>query len=178
MTAKEYIQQQIKKIPALEKAFYIAVSTAHADQVARVFERGEMPDGGKIGSYDTRKPLYVNPATAPKKFTPKGKNGESAFQNGKKHKTGYFPSYAAFRRAQGRQTSHVDLKLSGQLQSDYANSLSQTASRTWVAGTKNKANTRKVEGMQDKYGDIFKLGKKEREKLIDVATKERLKIRI
>lgn len=173
-----WAEAQKKKLTELDKAFGRTVATIHADQMVRIFQEGERQSGGKIGAYNTTKPLYVNPKLVPKKFAPKGKDGEVKFKNGKPHKTGYFNNYKDFRQSQNRQVGFVDLKLSGQLQSDITNSL-QKQGDTWIAGTKNPANTAKLEGAIDKYGaDVFKLSKEEREKLVDILTKERLEIGI
>lgn len=171
-----------KRITELDAAFGRVVATVHGEQVHRIFEQGESGSGDKIGTYDTSKPLYVNPKNAPKKFKPMGKpsgnrkRGETKFKDGQDHKTRYFPNYKSFRDSQGRQTAFVDLKLSGQLQSDYANSL-QKQGNTWVAGTTNPVNTGKLEGAMEKYGaDVPKLQEDERKLLTDTLREERIRI--
>lgn len=172
-SVNKWADAQRKKLTELDKAHGRVVATVHAQQMVRIFQEGERGSGGKIGTYSNNKPLYVNPKLVPKKFPTKGQKGATKFKNGKAHKTGYFPNYSAFRKSQGRQTSFVDLKLSGQFQSDLANSL-QKQGDTWITGTKNPANTDKLNGAIDKYGvDVFKITQDERKLLIDTLKKER-----
>lgn len=172
-SVNKWADAQRKKLTELDKAFARTVATVHAQQMVRIFQEGERGSGGKIGAYNNNKPLYVNPKLVPKKFPLKGKSGKAKFKNGRAHKTGYFPNYAAFRKSQGRQTAFVDLKLSGQFQSDFASSL-QKQGDTWITGTKNPHNTDKLNGAIDKYGvDVFKVSTNERKLLVDTLKKER-----
>lgn len=176
MSTEEYITKLRTKLRELEqnnKPLARAVATVHAEQMERVFVKGQATTGS-IGSYNSTKPLYVNPKTAPRNFPTKGKTGKTKFDNGKSHKTGFFTSYKSFRASQGRQTSFVDLKLSGQLQRDMSNSLTRLNPSVWVTGTKNKANSKKAEGAEAKYGNIFNLSKTEKEDFKEVLRDELL----
>lgn len=179
MTPRQFIEQQLAKIPELEKATGRAVGSVHALQTERIFTEGQKATGGEIGQYDTSRELYVSPNRAPKKFKPKGKTGKSTFKDGTPHQTGYYESYAAFRQSQGRQTARVDLNMTGQLQSDFANSLQQTRAGVWVAGTRNRRNTVILRGHIDKYGaEVFKVSEKERQALREALLFERRRIGI
>lgn len=177
MTPEQWIKEHAAKLEQIAETAGKAIATVHAEQVNRIFVDGQRQNG-KIGSYNSSSPLYVNPKYSPKKFTPKGKTGQTTFKNGSRHKTGFFNSYKAFRAAQGRQSSFVDFVLSGSLQSDYKNSLTRQGI-TWVTGTKNISNSRKLTGLLKKYGsDVFKLTQKEHDLLIRTAKAERLKLGI
>ncbi len=165
MTTQQYIAKIRNKLQTLKqnnKPLAIAVASVHADQMERIFVDGKGSDNGRIGSYNTTKPLYVSPEISPKTFPKKGKTGETKFKNGRDHKTGFFNSYKEYRQKQGRQTSFVDLKLSGQLQKDISNSLTKVTPNKWVTGTKNSKNSDKLNGAEDKYGKIFSLSKPEK----------------
>lgn len=176
-TTEQYILRLRSNLRDLEqnnKPLAVAVAATHADQMKRIFVDGKDSGGGGIGSYNSTDPLYVNPKTAPRNFPKKGKTGKTKFKNGSDHKTGYFTSYKAFRAGQGRQVSFVDLKLSGQLQSDVSNSLTRLSPNIWVTGTKNAANSDKAKGAEEKYGAIFNLTKEEKEKVFKPTLKYEL----
>ena len=157
MTTEEFNRSLDLKLAQIADAKFLltSVSEAHARQVKRIFEKGEKV-GGKIGQYNSENPIYVAPDKSPKKFTTKGKNGETTFKSGKPHKTGYFDSYKAFRGEIGRETSFVNLRLTENLKFDFTNSLVLSGG-FYVTGTRRKENSDKAEGIVDKYGNVFKL---------------------
>lgn len=165
MTTAEYNKRLDEKLMEISNAKFLltSVTEVHSRQVKRIFEKGLNGDEGKIGSYNSTDPLYVDPDTSPKKFPLKGKNGETTFKNGKSHKTGYFDSYKAFRGAIGRETSFVNLRLTENLKFDFTNSLTLDGS-FYLTGVKKKENADKVNGLADKYGNVtFMLTDNERE---------------
>src|SRR3990167_5153369 len=94
-------------------------TTLQASNIERIHERGEAVSGANIGSY-SRKPTYVNPSNSPKAISPKGKDGRNSFKNGKKKKTRYYSDgYKGFRSNIGRDTSNVNLSLSGKLSKEF-----------------------------------------------------------
>lgn len=171
MTVKDYIRKQNRKLKVFKRftvPFELEVRTNLAIQSNRIFNEGKNSSGNKIGKYNTTKPLYVNPSISPGiKFTPGGKPGSKVVKLDRK--TGYFKSYAAYRRAIGKKTNFVDLKLSNDLFLDFVNAKTASSARPtkisdteYVVSFKKNINALKAEGMQDKYGEIFKLTKKER----------------
>lgn len=97
----------------------IAILDMYGKMRERIFTDGIAADGSEIGKYSTE-PIYVNPKNSPKKFAPKGKTGNTKFADGKAHKTRYFEQgYKGFRAKAGRQTSKVDLRLSGNLRNSF-----------------------------------------------------------
>ncbi|RYD77633.1 MAG: hypothetical protein EOP53_12675 [Sphingobacteriales bacterium] len=74
-------------------------------------------------------------------------------------------SYAAttkkYRKQKNRQIAFVDLKLTGQLQKDFSNTLFIRNPYFIQLGVKNIANAIKVKHLTDRYGNIFKLTQEE-----------------
>lgn len=170
MTAAQWAARQRAKLDNISNCFTQVVVSVHTIQTQRIFVEGKNSNGSNIGAYNSTDPLYVNPNNAPKKFPTKGKTGKTVFKNGRKHKTGYFTSYKAFRQNQGRQTGTVDLRLSGIMFRDFAASIVRQGN-IWVVGFKNKENVGKFEGAQEKYGEVFKFTEAERKKFREVAAK-------
>lgn len=87
----------------------------------RIHSKGLAADGSAIGQY-SRKPMYVSLKSNignNKSFgQPAGKNGNTTFSSGKKHKAKYFgEGYSQFKTAIGRnQLGSVNLTLSGTMQ--------------------------------------------------------------
>jgi len=157
MKGSQYFKQ-VQKVYTqenLNKAILSAALTVNADMSERIFVDGKASDGSEIGKYNTTDELYVNPKNAPKKFPPKGKNGDVKFSDGKPHKTSYFDSYAEFRKKIGRKTNKVNLFLFGVLQSNWSNGVKPT--ERGAHATLNELNALKAEGNEDHFGkSIFK----------------------
>lgn len=185
-TPQEWIDDMHRKISAIEKTnepFRIAVFTVVADQSRRIFSDGLKSDGGRIGSYSTKKGFYVNPNLAPRKTgkkikgieglnSHKGKTGKSKFKNGNSHKTTYVQNYKDFRNRIGRRIDTVNLNLSGELQKDFMNSPGGKTVKPkkinqnyYVVSIKQDINIQKLHGLEKKYGKIFNLTSNEKKKL-------------
>lgn len=100
-----------------ERVTVVAANRTLADYKDRIFNDGDATNGSKIGDYST-KPFYAGKSQLkglPKsRFKPKGKDGKSAFKNGKKKVTRYLSKgYFQFRQTAGRQNRTVDLNLTG-----------------------------------------------------------------
>src|SRR5262245_38088874 len=119
-TISQYIQKLQKFSEDLlvnNKPLEIAVIDIVPKISERIFNNGEKTDGSKIGQYDTKRPMYVNPDFTPSsrstrggsKFPTeglkptKGKHGDHLFKNGKIHKTTYVQNYKDFRNRIGRR---------------------------------------------------------------------------
>lgn len=169
MTTEQFnkkLDEQLKQISDA-KFLLTSVTEVHARQVKRIFEQGLNGDNVKIGNYNSKDPIYINPDESPKSFPTKGKNGETTFKNGKNHKTGYFDSYKAFRQAISRETGFVNLRLTENLKFDFTNSLTLSGG-IYLTGTKKKENSDKVNGAVDKYGvATFQLSENEKSIFIE-----------
>lgn len=174
MTTQEYVKKLNGKIQTLKsgKALNIASQSTHVKMVERVFEKGLDSDGEKH-EYNSTDPLYINPLTdSPKKFPPKGKNGDTKFKNGKKHKTGYFKSYKAFREAIGYPADKMNLILFNIFHSDFGKAVIKINNESFVSTVTNEGNKGKLE----KFSNYFKLNKLEKENFKDVLEFETLEI--
>lgn len=177
-------RKALADLKELARPFERAVRTVLALQSARIFERGQKSDGGRIGRYDLTREMWVNPkkmvrATAINTngvklqglLPPTGKTGRATFASGKKkdkqHKTTWVANYADLRNRIGRRIDTVDLILTGDLRSDWSTALLKGRSRQEGAGLvmevtlKRAKNQKKREGLEDKYGTIFEHTTKE-----------------
>lgn len=180
MTTKEFAENLERKIFALNednKPFEIGVHSLISEMIPRIFEQGIATDGGRIGTYESTKPIYVNTTyNAPLKQAPIGKNGEAKFKNGKTKKTTYYESYKDFRQKQGRESSFVNLDLTGELQRDIAKGESmidisqfRVDANEYRITVSKDINVGKVRGAEKKYGKIFDPTEEEIETLLKVV---------
>lgn len=179
LTIEQYIADLRRQSKELRdsKAPFIAAYTAHADMVERIFTNGTASNGSKIGNYNSSDPLYISPADSPVRVQTKGKTGKTSFKNGKPHKTGYFPSYKAYRASIGRQTNSVNLDLSGRLKQEFENSLRRVSNFSFEAVLRTDESTDKALGNQDRFRKaIFASTEKERDTFRDVLGFELRKI--
>lgn len=171
LTVKQAVQKLNDKIKQLEsdKPLLIAVRAANEARIKRIFEDGENTNGIKIGFYNGSKPVYIDPNDAPRAGNQIGKRGKPI-------KSLYYESYKDFRKAMGRESSFVNLRLNNELQSDLANAqLSKTSSTLAkvnpikVSNTKYKVtlkkqiNIDKVDGLTAKFGGFINHTKEEKE---------------
>lgn len=91
------------------KPLKIAAQTVHALRVQRIFHTGI--DGA---SYNTTKELWASDKSLRRKGTHRGKTGKPT-------KTSYFKSYYDLKRNQGFNPNVVNLRMTNNLQSDFAN---------------------------------------------------------
>lgn len=161
MTIDEFIALQRKRINKVRQvAFEIAVKDTHTKMANRIFMRGEADTDTLIGSYDTSKPLYVNPRKTPRSFPTGGKTGNK--RDGKPHKTAFFYSYRDFKQAIGQPTDRVRLNLFGRMQSDFISSIRKVSNVEYVTSFKDRLNLLKARGQEKRFGKpIFKLGDSE-----------------
>lgn len=176
MTTLEYIESLKKKLKAIEenKPLLIAVRDVVAEQVQRIFIRGENASGSPIGAYNSTDPLYVNPKNSPQSFSPAGKPG--AERNVTNRQTRWFASYKDFRGKVGRETGRVNLSLNNDLQSDFSSQIVKgkntsaphnpvkISNNEYHTTLKREINVKKKSGMEGKYGEIFRLTSKEKDR--------------
>lgn len=168
-TPLDFVRKLDRIITALQtdnKPFKQAVQDIHVMRMRRIFQQGEKADGSPIGSYSTR-PFYMNPKNSPKKFSGKGKNDK---RSNKTHATRYFAGgYKEFRGFIGRPNTHVDLGLTYDLRFDISNSKNLNSARPdkisnneYQERIKRPLNLKKLNGIEDKYGNVFGFSQKER----------------
>lgn len=158
--AKKLIRNSINVLRrSKNNALVVVTKELEGTMKKRIFERGQSVGGGKIGKY-SRKPMYVSKEGAKSQYgsqirqggiRPRGKNSKrSKFKNGNPRRSAYFAGgYAEFRKAVGRQSSYVDLSLTGSLMSSI-----QTGTRQnrVVLGFVSDRKFRLAEYHEEKYG--------------------------
>lgn len=155
MSLEEFIALNKAKIQLLqdrelnERLGIVACNRVSALVKRRVFSDGVAQDGSKIGSYSTKEGWFsINTPGIPK-LTAKGK-GEKP----RAKKTFYSErGYRGFREAVGRQSSYVDLNLSGSLFRSVG--VGQGSAGNIAFGIKNAPSADIMDGHEEKYGKII-----------------------
>ncbi len=182
MTVAELIakrRKQLQEIVEKNIPFKTAVLSTVDRQSKRIFINGENSAGGKIGQYDTNREMYLNPKTtfAGSKLKPtKGKTGEHTFKNGKEHQTTFVNNYKEFRNRIGRRIDFVNLNLSNDLKSDFDSGLKKVNQNEYIVSVKRGNNANKLQGLEEKYGNIFNLTQGEKTRFNEVLQLELKKI--
>ena len=172
-------KKELSKVGSLvDKATKTAVLAVNALRMQRIFADGLDSSGSKIGSYNSTKPVYIDVDKAPKQ-------GNHIGRLGKPIKSLYYDSYKDFRKAMGRESEFVNIRLTNELQNDLANgSISKSINKVsafnptkigksnYKVSLKKQVNIDKIEGLEKKYGQILNHTKKEMEIYQDVFNKE------
>jgi len=179
MTIEEFnrkLKEALLEIQANDVPLRLASYGSVAEVSLRVFTKGGNADGGQIGQYNSTDPIYVNPKKAfggSKLGTPRGKNGDTTFKNGKPHATVYLDSYKDYKAILGKPSGggFVNLELSGDLKSDFENGKvptpTQLGPHEYAVQLKRNVNIDKVAGLESRYGKIFALTNQEVENFIE-----------
>ena len=157
MTVDEYVSKLRTQASEIEsgKPLFLAVSTTVASMSKRIFTDGKNSADGQIGNYNSSDPLYIDPVV--------GKTGKDTFKDGKKHKTGYFESYKAFRGKIGRRTDFVNLNLTNELKLNFESGTRRISNTQYDLIVTKKINVDKVDGNEERFGTIFHTTQKEKE---------------
>jgi len=171
MTPAEFASQLRETARRFRDGFPLCVSGAHARMGERIFERGERAGGGQIGQYEATRGIYIHPDRLPVSTSPRGKPGRE--RNVASRRTAYFASYRDLRSEQGRESSFVNFRLTGNLQRDFLTGL-RPDGEDWIAVLSEQRNVDIKRGLESKYGDdIFALSEQEISELRD-CIEERL----
>ena len=199
MTVADYqniLRNQIKTLKS-DKIMKLAVYSVNQRRIERIFQDGKTSQGIRIGEYNSTTPVYIRPEDAPKAVKLGGKpqaiKGKSfkrstavSFKSTEKNpETAYYPSYKAFRKAMGRETGFVNIRLNNRLQSDLANSTISKATTNladnkpikvdnhrYIVTLKNQENIDKIQYLEKRYGSIIDLTKTEVSFYHDILEKE------
>lgn len=167
-----------------DKLLRTVATTIGAIMKHRIHTEGKKSDGTNIGEYNDTDPIYVNPKNSPRNITPEGKpkkvgtfksgkkKGQDKIQGNKKNKTKYFSSYKSFRDHIGRDTSKINLSLSGSgMESDFGISAEDPIKTNtgYGLGFKNVLNALKAEGHVSRFGQIYVLSESEKTTLRETA---------
>lgn len=128
---------ELNELKNTDKVLTSVLSSVHANQVERIFDKGLDANDQPIGSYST-KPISI----AKKKQA--RNTGKTYFKDG----------YAAYKQAIGFDPNKVNLVDSGQMMSDY--SIIKIDAHAYGIGFKNELNADKSEGNEKRFNkEIF-----------------------
>ena len=162
LTAEQFTRRLKEKAKLLSKEnlpLKIAAQTIHTLRVNRIFHVGLNSSAGKIGTYNSTNELYASDDQLRRAGTHRGKTGKSI-------KTSYYKSYKELKAQQGFRNDRVNLRMTNDLQSEFANI---NISKGNDSAHKNSApikinpnryiervnNLDKLRGIEAKYGDVF-----------------------
>lgn len=177
MTPEEYakkLDRIIKDLETNNTPFKRAVQTTHVQRITRIFDRGEKVDGGQIGNYST-KPMLVGGKSffqkgAANKFFKSGPEWRTIQRGGKNYRLAILSGgYREFRQLHTRPVNFINLGLTYDLRFDLSNSTSKKVNmpdkispHEYHERLKRPHNVEKVDGLEDRFGEIFGLQQKER----------------
>ena len=136
----------------------------------RIFVRGTMYDGSKIGEYSTKPTYYTKDAFIRQSaFKPQGKTSkDSKFKNGKQRKSMFLQGgYSEFRGIQSRQNQFVDLDFSSSMRGAFR---VYKFGNEVVFGNASTVENLKVQGNEDRYGKWTLTNEIEEQNLRDSIT--------
>jgi hypothetical protein len=185
LTITQWVQKQRKVREDIRRGLplEIAARTVHTLRVNRIFHEGKNSAGGSIGSYDRNRELWVPDSKL-------RRNGSHRGKTGKPIKTTYFKSYFALKGAQGFDAGTVNLRLTNDLQSDFANArlskdddsppkdvrpIKATPS-LWKEQLRRSKNVEKIGGLEKRFGRIFGPTKQEQDTFQRVGMFEMMKL--
>lgn len=178
----------------------MAAQTIHALRIRRIFHEGVDGWGLRIGTYDNTKELWVSDKQLRRAGTHEGKPFDSGrkVKSGKNkgnavmwrrsgNKTSYYKSYKALKQQQGFNADMVNLRMTNNLQSEFANKnipsgsdgVPSNATPERVSANlyvERVDNLEKLKGIESKYGNVFGFTKGERTKFLEVYNFEATKI--
>jgi len=162
-TPSEYIALMYQRLENVTQAKLLAqaVLDVQNKMSERIFENGLASDNSSIGTYKG-KDIYVNPSKVRNKFPTVGKTGNAKFEStGKPHKTGYFETYADFKKVQ-RGTTIVNLTVTQDLKNDFNKVPNFDVNNATI--TVNDLSMAKIEGNESNFEkQIFSFSEEERE---------------
>jgi hypothetical protein len=157
------LREKAKAI-ALNTPLQIAAQSVHADRVIRIFS-----DGISGASYNKTDALYVADKDLRRAGTHKGKTG-------KQIKTTYYPSYYDLKQQQGFDPNTVNMRLTNDLQSDFANSqktnttgappvgeVIKVNNNRYVEALRRSENVDKLKGNIKRFGNFVAFTQKEKD---------------
>ena len=152
---KDYANKLLSKAGLIKVnlPLQIAAQSVHADRVIRIFS-----DGISGASYNKTDALYVADKDLRRSGTHKGKTG-------KQIKTTYYPSYYDLKQQQGFDPNTVNMRLTNDLQSDFANSQKTNTTGAPPTGQVIKVNNnlyvealRRHENVDKQKGNVKRFG--------------------
>lgn len=195
LTEKQFVDKIRKKIKLLAKdnvPLKLAAQTIHTDRINRIFHVGLNSSAARIGVYDTTRELWVSDDQLRRKGTHRGKphgltKSGSPRKRGNKIKTSYYPNYKTLKKQQGFRNDRVNLRMTNNLQSEFANTNMGASNNRVPKNAKpikinpnryveRVDNDGKLKGIEAKYGDVFGFTRGEVNKFYKVYNAEALRI--
>ena len=179
MTVAEEIAKLRASVKALDnnRPLERAAQTVHGMRVKRIFQ-----DGLSGASYNTTRELWVADKNLRRAGSHKGKTGKAI-------KTTYFKSYFDLKQQQGFKSGKVNLRLTNDLQSDFANSpqtdgtgappigkVIKVSNNVYMEALRRPKNVQKLKGLVRKYGDFTLFTPDERSKFALIYQAEMSKL--
>lgn len=183
LTEAQFVDSIRKKAKLLAKdnlPLKIAAQTIHSLRINRIFHVGLNATAGKIGTYNSTNELWASDDQLRRAGTHRGKTGKPI-------KTSYYKSYKELKAQQGFRNDRVNLRMTNNLQSEFANiNISESNNSAPKNALPVKVNVNKyiervdnldkLRGIEAKYGDVFGFTKGERKKFYKVYNFEAKKI--
>ena len=163
---KDYANKLLSKAGLIKVnlPLQIAAQSVHADRVIRIFS-----DGISGASYNKTDALYVADKDLRRSGTHRGKTG-------KQIKTTYYPSYYDLKQQQGFDPNTVNMRLTNDLQSDFANSqktnttgapptgqVIKVNNNLYVEALRRHENVDKLKGNVKRFGNFVAFTQKEKD---------------
>lgn len=174
LTQDQWIAKLLKQAEAVKAnlPLQIAAQTVHAMRVHRIFDEGIA--GAKYGGGE----LWVADKNLRRAGSHKGKTGNTI-------KTTFFPDYAALKKQQGYDPNKVNMRLTNDLQSDFANSqksdstgaapvgqVIKVSNDLYIEALRRPENVVKLEAGIKKFGNFIAFTQEEKTEFQNVYTKE------
>lgn len=149
---RRQLRKFTKELQDKNLAFARAVQQVHGEINERIFVSGKATNGRAIGSYSEKPGYFRKPGASSAVFFPGG--------------------YKEFKRSIGRNT-FVDLRLTGQLESDHRTGLAQVSAQVWESRLSNTANQQKAEELEQHFNrEIFGASRKEQDRITELIEKQ------
>jgi len=168
------IDLKLESVENTDKLIRTLATNLLASNQRRIHNDGKDVNLANIGGaeYSTT-PTYVSLDQMPVKKKGRGKNSSKPFKNGNPRKSRYYAGgYKGFRSDQRRQTSKVDLRLTGRLQSDL---VIAEKKNSWVVGFATDYGVDISNGMEEKYKQRIWGVSKDDDKMISLEVSDFVK---
>ena len=162
LSEKEFVRRIKNKAKLLAKdnvPLKVAAQIVHSLRINRIFHAGLNANAGKIGTYNSTKELWASDKQLRRAGTHRGKTGKAI-------KTSYYKSYKELKAQQGFRNDRVNLRMTNDLQSEFANINISKSNDSPPKGSmpikinpnryiERVNNLDKLRGIEAKYGDVF-----------------------
>ena len=174
LTPEQWAAKLLRQAEAIKvnAPLQIAAQTVHAMRVHRIFDEGIA--GAKYGGGE----LWVADKNLRRAGSHKGKTGNTI-------KTTYFKNYADLKKQQGFSSDKVNMRLTNDLQSDFANSqksdstgaspvgqVIKVSNDLYIEALRRPENVVKLEAGIKKFGNFIAFTQEEKTEFQNIYTKE------